>query len=111
MERIEDLLGSRIDNYTYRLKKIRTPHGELREFTESDENVEFILNWKGTGETKKFSEIMEEHLKYNFDITMLINEGKKPEQDYLWLVDYIVKMNYQIFFEKDDITLRHACRM
>lgn len=102
------LIDARIDKYKYRLKKVRTPHGDLYECPEGDEDVEFIMNWRGTGEIKKFTEILEEHLKLDFELLTAIREKKEPaEKEYPWLVDYIVKKNYQIVFEKDDIMLRH----
>lgn len=99
-------VSERINEYTYRLKKVKTPYGELREFSECDKNVEFILNWAGTGESKKFKDIMEEHLQYTFDWS-----NKNCDEEYVRLVDYIVAKNYNIIFESGDIIIRNHSKI
>lgn len=107
MPSFTEAIDARINQYKYRLKKIRTPHGDLHECPEGDEDVEFILTWRGTGEIKKFTDILEEHLKHNFEIIIAIKNKEETEKEHYWLVDYIVKKNYQIVFDPDDIVLRH----
>lgn len=105
-----DAIDKRINGYTYRIKKVATSNGHLYEQPEGDEGVEFILTWKGTGEKKRFMDILREYVELGISRANIIKSGKKPEAEHLWLVEYIAKKNYQITFEPDDIMLRHRYR-
>lgn len=100
-------IDDRIDRYcTYKLKKVMTSCG-LFECPVGDNRVNTILRFKGTGEKRKFVDVLLEYTERNFKRIEIIREGRKPEGRSYWLDEYIIQNNFQIIFEPDDIVLRH----
>lgn len=71
-----------------------------------DENdINFVLLFKGTGKSMLFKDILIEwHTLFGQSILDILDEIESKEE-MCTLVEFIVKRNYQIIFEPDDIML------
>ena len=106
-----DELDKRIDETrVYKFRKVLVYTGSLYEYPESDKDIIRILEFKGTGEKRKFMDVLTEYLNRNLQRLDDILEDNYPISEPCWLYDYIASKNYQLEFEKDDIMLRHKGR-
>lgn len=96
-----DAINKSVDRLcTFKIKRGRLPYHA------SDEEVYKILSFIGKGKQKKFSEVLDDYLAIEEIIVDCILADEKPPE-HLTLYNYIVKNDYQLIFEPDDITLRH----
>lgn len=78
-------------------------NGEPHKWCLSEDRFYRILEFKGTGEKRKFMDIATELEILGIDA---ISDGLKNRTKikvYPWLDDYIIDNNFQIEFEKDDV--------
>ena len=106
-----DEVNKRIDEtHTYKLRKVPIYDGRLYEQPCSDEDVIKILEFRGTGEKRKFMDVLREFVIRDLRSIENFIDDNYPTEEHLWLYDYIASKNYQLEFEKDDIMLRHPSK-
>lgn len=103
--RLEEINATRI--YQIRPVKIGL---ETYQCGESDEGIDIILSFRGTGKVMQFQDILVEYGKYWDDWfdDLLLNGSK--EGKLLWLSDWIIKHNYRVLFKEGDIVVRSGHR-
>lgn len=71
----------------------------------SDECILRLLNFKGTGEKRKFSEVQLEYAKY-VDMWWDNLWSGGPKRDRKWIDAFVMERNYQVTYADGDITLK-----
>jgi len=87
-------------------------NGELREAHTTDDSITNLLTFRGTGSTKKFSDILVEYINYcDWWNNTLWDTGKRPTKDNPWLDSWIIQKNYRVLYEPGDITISKTSKM
>lgn len=90
---------------SYRIVSVFDKHGDECITFLPDEDITFILLFRGTNEPKKFKEILSEW--HSFIGQTIIDTCNDVEtEDMCTFVEFIIRRNHQIIFEPDDILLK-----
>lgn len=103
-----DKAGKRLrDQNRFKYKTIMI-RGEPYEPLIPEDEMLRILQFKGTGEKKKFTDAIKEAEALIFNEFVRAIKNDVDFRRTPWLDEYIIENNFQIIFEKDDVIVRKS---
>lgn len=104
-----DAAGKRLRRESlFKIKPI-VIRGRLHEPLICEKRMIRILEFKGTGEKRRFLDLVREIDEMGYQNMLSLWDG--VEKPYLWIDEYIIQNNFQVTFEKDDVIVRPRLRV
>ena len=87
-------------------------NGELHDVHTTDESVTNVLMFKGSGEPKRFKEILKEFVEYSdWWMETLWETGNRPTKHDVWLDTWVIQKNYRVIYESGDIIINPTAKV